>query len=156
MGTTKVRAIRLPVIFAGLVCTRKGKLYRRWLSSVTRSHLAIWKPFPLLSQPAVPHFHNSFRMSCPMKDLSQFHSPSWCGKSHLEKLFVLHTWVCVFVFSLIQLHAFEDVKLSVQGIWGVWWCWCFRPWKDLRFVLGVPGRCPAIICSMTCGIPWIT
>ena len=117
-GTTKVRAIRLPVIFAGLGC----KLYRRWLSSVTRSHLAIWKPFPLLSQPAVPHFHNSFRMSCPIKDLSQFHSPSWCGKSHLEKLFVLHTWVCVFVFSLIQLHAFEDVKLSVQGIGGVWWC----------------------------------
>ena len=135
MGTTKVRAIRLPVIFAGLGCTRKGKLYRRWLSSVTRSHLAIWKPFPLLPQPAVPHLHSSFRMSCPIKNLSQFHSPPWGGKSHLEKLCLYYTHGCVCVFfNTITCFWGCEVEcsgdqgryggvdaLDLEKTWGLFW-----------------------------------
>ena len=37
MGTTKVRAIRLLAVFAGLGCTRKGKPYQRWLSCYAES-----------------------------------------------------------------------------------------------------------------------
>lgn len=166
MGTQKVRRTDriISYFFACWGYTQKAGLYGGAVLRFNLSHLAIFRPVRFFSSPGCHGTASYLWMSKPIKDLSQFHSPSCRRESHQEKLcvflrvvivFNIITWywgcgdempesagcLAVLIPSMGLLSQQEDSSGSI------------KPWEDLGFVWGRGSVSGHLLCNLES--PWI-